>query len=161
MYTDADRARVYVVLTTNEGNVKRTARETGVPENTVRRWKKEWQQNGPPSLDDVEEAAGDFLAEAERVRWKALMALDGKIEQAKPSELITVIGVLDDKIARAKGLAVGKVEHVHTLPSPDEIRQTLGAALAGVLQAAKERQEEIIDAELVEQAPAGELPSAA
>jgi hypothetical protein len=27
-YTEQDKARVYVVLTANEGNVKRTARET-------------------------------------------------------------------------------------------------------------------------------------
>ena len=30
-YTEADKAKVFVVLTTNEGNIKRTSRETGVP----------------------------------------------------------------------------------------------------------------------------------
>ena len=36
-YTEEDRAKVFVLLRTNDGNVKRTSREAGVPENTVRR----------------------------------------------------------------------------------------------------------------------------
>lgn len=155
VYSNQDKARVYVILATNEGNVKRTARESGVPEATVRRWKREFEVSGPPVMEeDLLAEIGDFLEEGERVRWKALKVLDHKIADAKPSELITVIGVLTDKIDRARGLAIGKVEHVHALPSPDEIRDSLSAAFQGVLEAAKQRQEEIIDAEIHELPPA-------
>lgn len=160
-YTEADRAKVYIVLASNDQNVKRTARETGIPENTVRRWKQLFIQNGPPVIEeDLVRDVGDFLETAEKTRWKAIQVLDQKIPDAKPSELITIVGVLSDKIDRVKGLAIGRVEHVHALPSPDEIRESLGAALQGVLDAAQQRQHEIIDAEIVEQSQSGELPPA-
>lgn len=42
-----DRSTVYTTLLANEGNVKRTARDTGVNESTVRRWKREFETNPP------------------------------------------------------------------------------------------------------------------
>src|SRR5512132_4142318 len=66
-YTDEQKAQVYVALTANDGNVKRTSRETGVPEGTVRTWKNLWKSE-PPAADKVEEAASDFIGEAETVR---------------------------------------------------------------------------------------------
>ena len=158
-YSEADKARVYVLLATNDGNVKRTSRDSGLPESTVRMWKRDFEINGPPALDEeIQAEVGDFVGEAVTVRWKALRVLDSKIADAKPSELIAVIGVLTDKIDRARGLAIGRVEHVHALPSPEEIRESLGAALQGVLEAAKQRQFEIVDAEIVEQS-LKELPT--
>lgn len=152
-YSEEDRASVYVVLVSNEWNVKRTARETGVPEQTVRRWKNDFQENGPPMVEELAEAAGDFIEQAETTRWKAIRVLDHKIKDAKPSELITVIGVLTDKIDRARGLALNRVEHQLALPPPEEMAAQLGAALQGVLAAATKRQAEIIDAEVVHELP--------
>ena len=59
-YSDSDKARVYTTLLANEGNVKRSSRETGVPEATVRRWKNEFEEN-PPPVEVVAEAVADFL----------------------------------------------------------------------------------------------------
>ena len=158
-YTDADKARVYVVLAANEGNVKRTARETSVPENTVRRWRDDWATNGPPSVEEVETAVEDFVSTATEVRNEALLEIRRQIKagEMKGAALVTAFGVLTDKIDRAKGLALGKVEHTVTLPSPDEIREALAGVFAGALQAAQQRQEEIIDAEVVDEQAA--LPS--
>lgn len=151
-YTEADKAQVYVVLATNDGNVKRTARDTGVPENTVRRWKKEWAENGPPSSEDVEVAVGEFLTEAVTVRDDALHVIKLKLQllkkdpdKAKLAELTTVVGVLDDKITRASGLATSRTEHVHTLPSADELRQALLEAFRPVQQLTQQREGEIIE----------------
>ena len=162
-YTDDELARLYVALTANEGNVKRTARDTGVPESTVRKWKNTWEAEGPPDIGKVEQAIGDFTDAAERVRDKALLAIEEKIPGAKVGELTTLVGVLDDKITRARGLAVGRVEHVHTLPPAEEIKAVLGAVFQGSLEAAAQRESEIVDAEIItveEQAqkglPAGE-----
>lgn len=151
-YTPEQIAQTYVVLVTNEWNVKRTARDTGVPESTVRSWASGWKEN-PPDIDvdfAVDEAVGDFLAEAEVVRFEAIKAIRNKIPDAKVGELTTLVGVLTDKIDRAKGLALGRVEHVHTLPSPDELRAALQGAMQGALAAASQREHEIIDAEVVE-----------
>jgi transposase-like protein len=164
-YTDADKAKVYVVLTTNEGNVKRTARETGVPENTVRRWKKDFEENGPPSTEEVEREVTNFLEEAVSVRDLSLQALRLKVElllkdpdKVKVAELTTLMGVLTDKIDRAAGLALGRVEHQHTLPPVEEMAAQLGSALRLAIEAADRRDVEIIDAEFEEQAPKA-LPS--
>ena len=151
-YSEAERARVYVVLTANQGNVKRTARDTGVPESTVRRFKQDFEQNGPPSLEEVEQEVGDFLSDAERVRHKALLELERKIPDATPSALVATVGVLTEKIGLVRGLATGRVEHVHSLPSPDEIRAALAGVVQGAIDASRQRQEEIIDADFEEQA---------
>lgn len=157
-YTDADKAQVYVVLTTNDGNVKRTARDTGVPENTVRRWKKEWAENGPPSTESVERAVGEFLDEAVELRGMALEALRRKVvllledpKSVKVAELTTLMGVLDDKITRASGLATSRTEHVHALPSGDELVAPLLEAFKAVQQLTQQREGEVIeDAEYAE-----------
>lgn len=157
-YSDDDLARLYVALTANEGNVKRTARDTGVPESTVRMYKRKWESEGPPPIEGVEEAVEAFAVRAERVRDKALDAIEDKIPNGKIGELTTLVGVLDDKITRAKGLSTGRVEHVHSLPDAEVIREALGAVFQGALQAAAQREEEIIDAEIVEEQSPKELP---
>lgn len=156
-YGDADQARVYVALQANDGNVKRTARETGVPESTVRRWREEWERGGPPPADALELAVDDFYVQAEAVRFEALAMLRMKIPDAKPGELITIIGVLDDKLARVKGLGT-KTEHKITLPSAEELRALMSGFVAGAITAAERRHEEIVDAEIVEQPRKG-LPA--
>ena len=147
-YTEGQRAQVYVTLAANNQNVKRTSRELGVPVSTVRDMKRSFDMDGPPLKEHVDVAAGEFLKAAEEARDFALGTLIIKIPDAKPSELITIIGVLDDKIARARGLADRTVEHRHTLPSPDEIREAMTGVVQGAIEASKQREEDIIDAEI-------------
>jgi len=157
-YTEADKAKVYVVLTANDGNVKRTSRETGVPENTVRRWRNEFREN-PPAIEAVTEAAGDFIEDADRVRHKALLLIEKKVDagDAKLNELNNTVGILTDKIDRARGLGDSRrVEHSHQISAPDELRALMGDFVAGMKELATNREAEIMDAEIVEQ-PA--LPS--
>jgi len=151
---------VYVVLETNDRNVKRTARDTGVPENTVRRWRDEWKTNGPPSLDEVTEAAFEYATAVESTRDLALQKIHERIAKGEGTlaQLATVFGVLTDKIDRARGIADRRVEHVHSLPSPDEIRATLGALVQSAQAGHAVREEEIVDAEFIEQ-PAPALPA--
>jgi hypothetical protein len=96
----------------------------------------------------------------EGVRLKALRQIDIKIPSATPSALIAIVGVLDDKIARVKGIGQSrKVEHTLVLPSAEEARKLMQGFLEGGLAAARQRDGEIIDAEVVEQAPLRALPS--
>lgn len=150
IFTDEDKARAYVVLTANQDNIKRTARDTGIAESTLRDWKREWADGGPPDMGLVAEAADDFMHDAERVRHKALAQLEKKLPDATPSALVATVGMLTDKIAMARGLATTRNETVHALPPAEEIAKTLGAAFEAALQAAKGRDLEIIDAEVVE-----------
>lgn len=157
-YTDDTKAKVYAVLAANDGNIKRTARETHIPENTVRRWKEQFKLNPPPT-DLVDKAVNAFLTTAEYVRDYALETLIAKIPMAKPSELITIVGVLDDKITRTKGLATSRVEAVVKLPSADDLRSILGPAVQAAIDSANTRQEEIIDGQIIEEAEIRTLPA--
>lgn len=156
-YTDQDMARLYVVLTTNEGNVKRTARDTAIPESTVRRYKKLWEDEGPPKIEqEIAEAVTEYASEMEKTADLALKRMHERLERDEGTlpQIATVFGVLRDKIDRTRGIADKRVEHVHSLPSPDEIRKTLGALVMGAQAGHLAREEEIIEAEFSEQPPA-------
>jgi transposase-like protein len=151
-YTDQQKAEAFALLEVNEGNIKRTARDLGLPASTIRRWRDDWNADkNLPSIEDIAQVTGNFLNDAERVRDLALRELERKLPNATAAQLVTVVGVLDDKIARAKGINDRVVEHKLTLPSPDAIRETLLGLQQAGLQAARLRDEEIVDAEVVEQ----------
>jgi len=157
-YTEQDKARVYVVLRANtsdewpDGNVKRTSRESGVPENTVRRWRDEWKKNGPPDTEEVEAAVTEFVDDAERVRNLALKRIEALIPgSTKINELNNTVGILTDKLDRARGIGKPSGEARPALPATEELAALMGAAVAGAIQAAQRRQEEIVDADVIEQ----------
>lgn len=162
-YSDADKSTVYTALLANEGNVKRTARDTGMPESTVRKWKKDFETSPPPT-EAVEEAKGDFVADAKRVRNKAVLEIERQIDahEMKGAALVTVVGVLDDKIMRVEGpVTKHQVDHVHHLPTADEARELLGGLLTGALESGRTRQAELAEADLeqVEDAEFKALPA--
>jgi len=149
-YSDEQKARAYSLFVTNAENVKQTARELGMPSSTLRRWRDDWNRLGPPDITEVVIATGAFLDDAERVRNLALAELERKLPDATAAQLVQVVGTLDDKIARAKGLADRVTEHKITLPSADDIRDKLAELGAMAQDAARRREEEIVDAEIVE-----------
>jgi transposase-like protein len=164
-YTDEDKARVFTVLTVNEGNIKRTAREVGVPYTTVSDWKKEWEKSGgpPPSVEaKVAVVATQMVDRFTHVRDMALDKVAELIPQATERNipaLTTLVGVLTDKIDRANGLDKRKIEVEHTIQTPEEVSNILKGLVIGAVAAANERHE-IIDAEVVEQAPLALNPPA-
>jgi transposase-like protein len=151
-YTESEKAHVYVVLTANEGNVKRTARDTGTPEQTVRRWRDEWQKNGPPQEQVVQEATQDYVASLAQTRDLALQRMHERLvrDEGTLPQIATVFGVLTDKINIAQGLDVKRVEHTHNLPSADQVRELMSGFVSGMQALAVAREAEIIEAEVVE-----------
>lgn len=154
-HSEDDKARVFVCLRANQGNVKRTARDTGINPATVRRWKIAWEANedSVPDVSLVAVEATNFVAEAERVRDKALSELERKIPSATPSALVAMVGMLTDKVALVRGLATTRVEHTHTLPAPEELQELVQGFVRGAITAAQERREEldgnVIEGEIV------------
>lgn len=160
VYTDAEKAMAYTTLAANEGNVKRTARDLGYPVSTIRRWRDEWdRQESLPSPEAISETIGNFADKAESIRWKALVELERQLSTAKPGDLIKIVGILDDKITRARGLADRTVMHQHALPSAEDLHALVQGFAEATRQAALDRADDIIDAEIVEQAPLRALPS--
>ena len=151
-YDAADKARVYVVLTTNENNIKRTARETGVPENTIRRWRDEWEKNGPPETEVVQQVVADEIDAAERVANKALDRMEEMIDNKEGTlaQVTTAYGVLRDKIDRAKGLLNPRPEQSSNALDRNEVRELLTGFVMAAQDHASRREAEIIDAEIIE-----------
>lgn len=151
VYTDEDRARVFVALTVNDGNVKRTARDVDVPVATVRMWKKDWE-NSPPDpeiMDSVATQVEQFVSDATRARDKALREWEAKVDAGEvgAKDLMVGVGILTDKINLAKGLATSRTESARPAIDPATIRELAAGAVQGALQAAIERQGEIEEAE--------------
>lgn len=150
-YTDDDRARVFTILATNDGNVDRTVRESGVPRATVLSWKRKWEKEGAPSevMAAVDTVAEDFIQQATHARFEAIKMLREKMDKASPRDLATVVGILDDKIARAEAIKSGRNQiehvHVHALPAPEELGPMLGDYLTRALGAARRRDAVIIE----------------
>lgn len=151
-YTEEDRAKVYAILLTNDGNVKRTARDTMIPEQTVRRWKQEFADN-PPSTDLVSAVAEGIKSDMDRVRRLALTKMEQLIREGSPKlgELNTVFGTLTDKMNILDGLATSRVEHQHSLPSAEDIRDVLVSAISEGIEHAAQRQMDVIDADVIDE----------
>lgn len=163
VYTDDDKARVLAVLTANNGNVKRTARDTQVAEQTVRDWKKAAERGTLPAkvVSALPVAAQDFMQKAETIRDLAMDELEIALRQGdvKPAQLVPVIGMLTEKILLVKGQATSRTEHVSTGPTPEEFGQRLMEFMDNSFKSALEREADIVDVEFEEQAQVA-LPAA-
>lgn len=147
-YSAADKALVFAELEMSGGNIKRTARNLNMPISTVRGFKQQWEAEGIPK--EVSEAipavVGEFIADAERVRDKLLIALETAVDrgQMQPREIVTALGVLTDKIRAAKGLDAKKVEHSISLPDAEQMRELFAGVIGEVVGAAQVRTDELI-----------------
>ena len=164
-YSDDDRRRVYLQLQVNDFNVKRTARDLDMPIATVREWKVKWETEGvPPAVIDapaMEEAVDTFVADAARVRDKALARLEVVIDESdKPRDLATVIGILDDKITRAKGLPTSRTETltVGIEGTPEQVQALFTNWAQKSVADASTRASDLIEveAEVVSEQPSGD-----
>lgn len=146
-YSDEDKARVLAVYAGNGGNLLRTSKETGVSRNTIRHW----LEHSPPSEEALATASKEFVDKAENIRNMSLDLLEAYVREAqvKPRELITIIGVLDDKVVRASGLPTSRTENINTLPAREDLQHALEGAIGKMIQDAERRDAEIVDAEYV------------
>lgn len=163
VYTEKDKAKVAVLLQGNDGNIKRTARESGVAISTVRGWKQAWEREGLPEKieEAVPEARADILLELKEIVSLAMNRL--KEELAKPGtkisakDLAWVTGVFVDKIRVIEGQATTRHETVHELPPVEEYRDRMRGFLVEIVEAANIRQAEVIDVSEADQAEEAEF----
>ena len=148
-WDDETRAVVYVSWIANEKNVRKTARECGLPHTTLATWAKKWETDGPPAnLDSkITNNAYEFIHHASRVRENAMLKLEELIPLAEVKQLsaiATVVGIMDDKIRLATGLATKRTETVHTLPSKEDMRELMSGFAEGLVSAAEDRASETV-----------------
>ena len=137
-WTDDAKAQIYVQWIANNRNVRKTAREFGVPHGTLRYWVKEWEESGPPDEigDKIANEAYEFVHHANRVREQAMLKLEELIPQAESKQLsaiATVVGIMDDKIRLASGLATKRTENTYVLPSKQDVKELVGTFVEGLV----------------------------
>jgi transposase-like protein len=140
---------VYVAWISNDKNIRATARQCGIGHTTVAYWVKEWEKNGPPeNLNDrIRANAYEFVHHASSVREKAMKKLEELIPEAEVKQLsaiATVVGIMDDKIRLAQGLATKRTETVHTLPTKEEMKELMSGFADSLVTAAEDRSNEIV-----------------
>lgn len=163
-YSDEEKATVVVALDANNGNVKRTSRETGVAEQTIRDWKKlaERGELKPEVVAALPAAQEAFADHAETIRSLMMDELETQVKNGdlKGRDLIVGIGVLTDKLRITRGESTSRSEVVTSGPNAEEIGAQILEYLDGAITAGQERDITIEDADWSEQAPQGELEPA-
>ena len=149
-WTDEDKAAAYVIWISNDKNIRATARQCGIGHTTIAYWVKQWEENGPPErLDDkIRANAYEFVHHASTVRQKAMDKLEELIPEAEIKQLgtlATVVGIMDDKIRLAQGLATKRTETVHTLPTKEEMKELMSGFADNLVSAAEERANEVVE----------------
>lgn len=161
IYTDEDQALVRQLLEVHDGNVKRVSREAGVPEQTVRDWKKKWEREGPSQeiVAATPAAVERWVGNVERVRDKAVdrleKALDDPTTKVNVKDLSMTVGILTDKARLGRGQATSRSDSSGQDALPIEQARELFAGMArGIFDAAAQRHEtissHIIDGEVIE-----------
>jgi transposase-like protein len=151
-YTDDDRARVNAALTINDGNVRKTARETGLPITTVRDWKKDWGRSGVPAVVEAktEKAIAEFVAEAADVRALALARLKEVLPlETKAKDLAVIVGIMDDKVRLATNKPTSISLNQTGLPAPEEVRALFAGYALGALESSRQRERDILEADVI------------
>lgn len=151
-WSDDDRAAAYVIWIANDKNIRRTARECGINHTTIAYWAKNWEKNGPPDALEakITNTAYEFVHHASSVREKAMKKLEELIPEAEVKQLsaiATVVGIMDDKIRLASGLATKRTETVHALPTRDEMKELMSGFADSLVSAADDRASETIQIE--------------
>lgn len=149
-WTDEDKAAAYVIWISNDKNVRATARQCGIGHTTIAYWVKQWEKDGPPErLDDkIRANAYEFVHHASNVREQAMKKLEELIPEAEIKQLgtlATVVGIMDDKIRLAQGLATKRTETVHTLPTREEMKELMSGFADNLVSAAEDRASEVVE----------------
>lgn len=98
-YSDNDRATALAALDANGGNVKATARQTGIPIGTIRHWRA--TEAGGAELRTQKKV--DLASELEAIALRLVAALPDKIGDASLQQVATSLGIAVDKMQLLRG----------------------------------------------------------
>jgi len=154
LWSDQDKARVWVAVEANEGNKARAARDAQVPPATVSKWFREWERaGGPPEsvLKYVHSMSEDFTTRMELARS---MTMDRLVEiipnVTNAQQAAVIIGILSDKIDRVRNAKIPP-----PAPAPVSLEQVQGQVGEWLIEAvakAAQRRVDTIESTAVEQA---------
>lgn len=103
-YTEEDKATALAALAANNGDVKATADQIGMPRRTLHNWSR--GINAPTDDGLVPQKKGHLADACEEIAWKLLESLQGKIGKATLSQAATSFGIMVDKAKILRGESV-------------------------------------------------------
>jgi transposase-like protein len=134
-YTSDDRAAGLAALESNGGNLRRTARETGISDATLRRWRDETdERKDAANAARMPEARATLTERLRAFVDAALTVAPDKLHDANLRDVFTSVGIAIDKLQLLEGRPT----------SIDEVRDALSdddraARVAALLDRARAR----------------------
>jgi len=126
-YTDAERATALAALDANGGNVKRTARDTGISPSTLASWRDRQTLEG---TDIRAQKQNDLRAQLELVAYELAMAIPGKVDEAQLQQVTTSLAIVIDKLQLLSGQPTEINRHEHNeRATPDRAIDAAATAL--------------------------------
>lgn len=134
-YTSDDRAAGIAALQSNGGNLRRTARETGISDATLRRWRDETDARKDAALDArLPEARATLSDRLRQFVDAALTVAPGKLHDANLRDVFTSVGIAIDKLQLLDGKPTSIDEVRDALPDDER-----AARVAALLDRARAR----------------------
>ncbi len=100
-YTDEERALALTILDDNGGNLARTAKETGIPRTTIKRWVDGAVNGAVVQMRDEKKLELADLYEG--IQRKILPVAEEKIKETGFKDLLTGAGIAADKMTMLRG----------------------------------------------------------
>lgn len=106
-YSDEEKANALAAMDANGGDVFNTARQMGIPYQTLQEWSK--GRVHPAVLNIRQGKRADMAAALGDVAWQLLEAIPGKIDPASLTQTATAMGIAIDK----QQLLLGRPTAIH------------------------------------------------
>lgn len=128
-YTDDDRATALAVLDSNDGNLSRTSRETGIAASTIKRWVDDRAEDLSDLRDQKREALSALWENVARAYLER--ALEPAVRDDSTGQAaITIAAIATDKLQLLRGQPTEINRHEHSeRATPDRALDAAATAL--------------------------------
>lgn len=156
-----EKAAALAIYHGADGNksVKKTARLTGIPEQTIRDWvHKDIRGQTPEQVSDLARGvAGELAARAEAAGLKGVERTEDLIDDSESVKDVAIAtGIMLDKAMKYREIeqrGLPQAPPPSSVVDPQEAASVLGALIVKTVAATLQRHAEIIDIEAVELPP--------
>ena len=126
-YSDEDKATALTVLAANNGDLRKTSRDTGVPFSTLRKWANNQGVNQSVITKGITKKK-ELSAELEDLAYKIVGVMPDKLDSASLQQLATSLGITIDKMQLLQGKPTERNE-THATIEVKPIDYRVGLAL--------------------------------
>lgn len=122
-YSDVEKAQALAVLTANDNDVSRTARDLSIPRTTLIRWVESHNQ---PIDALASEKKKNLADELEAIALKLVAVMPDKIQAATLQQIATSLGITVDKMQLLRGKATERIDTTASIEVlPVDYRKTI------------------------------------